>query len=116
MKRRYRLRKNADIQRVRQRGRSTTNRLLVLVVLPNKLNQSRFGFAVSKRIGKAVQRSKLKRQMREATRLRQKQIQAGWDILFIARAPIAEASYQQIETAIEALLEKAALLKPSELV
>jgi ribonuclease P protein component len=106
MKRRYRLRKNADFRRVRREGQSVSNRLLVLIVAPNKLNHSRFGFAVSKRIGKAVKRNKIKRQMREAARLCREQVQAGWDILFIARVSISEASYQEIEQSAHNLLHK----------
>ncbi|MEM7034389.1 MAG: ribonuclease P protein component [Chloroflexota bacterium] len=106
MKRRYRLRKNADFQQVRRRGQSKSNRIIVLIALPNNLNHSRFGFAVNKRVGKAVKRNKIKRQMREAARLRIAQIQAGWDFVFIARGPIVEASYQQIDEAIKSLLKK----------
>lgn len=84
---------------------------MVLLALPNQLGYSRFGFAVSKRIGKAVRRSKIKRQMREATRLRREQIQAGWDLLFIARAPIEGATYQEIAQSICGLLRKLTLLK-----
>ncbi|RME45181.1 MAG: ribonuclease P protein component [Caldilineae bacterium] len=106
MKRPYRLRKNADFQRVRRLGEAQSNRMLVLIALPNHLPRSRFGFAVSKRIGKAVRRNKIKRQIREAARLCQKDIQAGWDLLFIARAPIKEATYRQIEQAVHDLLRK----------
>ena len=106
MKRRYRLRKNADFQRVRRLGQSHANRFMVLIALPNKLGHSRFGFSVSKRIGKAVKRNKVKRQMREATRLRMAQIQEGWDLLFIARVPIERAAYKDIERSIEGLLSK----------
>jgi len=113
MKRRYRLRKNSDFQRVRRLGQSTSNRLLVLIVLPNKLDHSRFGFAVSKRIGKAVKRNKIKRQMREATRLRREQIQTGWDLVFIARVPIISATYQEIDQAIKSLLKQSDLLERS---
>jgi ribonuclease P protein component len=84
---------------------------MVLIALPNQLDYSRFGFAVSKRIGKAVRRSKIKRQIREAARLRRGQIQAGWDLLFIARAPIEGATYQDIAQSVCNLLKKLKLLK-----
>lgn len=109
MKRLYRLRKNADIQRIRRVGQSKVNRRLVLIILPNHLKWSRFGFAVSKRIGNAVKRNKIRRQLREAARLRQKHIPPGWDILFIARSPIARANYQQIEAAMDDLLRRVKL-------
>jgi len=111
MKRQYRLRKNADFQRIRRFGESKSNRLMVLVVLPNRLEHNRFGFSVSKRIGKAVRRNKIKRQMREAIRLRQEQIQPGRDMLFIARAPIQKASYQEIARSAYSLVEQFGLFK-----
>ncbi len=78
--------------------------------LPNRLNHSRFGFSVSKRIGKAVQRNKIKRQMREIVRLRRADIQSGWDLLFVARVPIAQCRYQVIDQAIGDLLRAQNLL------
>ncbi len=113
MKRRYRLRKNSDFQRVRRWGQSKSNRLMVLIVLPNKLGYSRFGFAVSRRIGKAVKRNKIKRQMREVARLCKEQIQDGWDLVFIARVPICGVTYQEIDRSIYSLLEKLGLLEIS---
>ncbi|MFQ5576431.1 MAG: ribonuclease P protein component [Anaerolineae bacterium] len=111
MKRQYRLRKNADFQQVRRMGQSKSTRLMVLVALPNHLSHSRFGFAVSKRIGNAVRRNKVKRQMREAARLFFEQFQPGWDLLFIARAPIRRASYADIEQSVRHLAQMLNLVK-----
>ena len=83
---------------------------MVLVVRRNNLDHSRFGFAVSKRIGKSVKRNKIKRQMREAARLRQEQILSGWDFVFIARNPITQASYQDIDLAQQQLLQRLNLM------
>jgi len=111
MKRRYRLRKNADFQRVRRQGQSSANRLIVLIILPNNLDHSRFGFAVSKRIGNAVKRNKVKRQMRESARLCQAEIQPGWDLLFIARVAIQNTTYNEIDQAVKQLLQNMKLMK-----
>jgi ribonuclease P protein component len=109
MERRYRLRLNADFQRVRQKGKSWANRLVVLCALPNDLEHSRFGFAVSKRIGKAVVRNRVRRRMREAVRLRRPSIADGWDMIFIARSAVADATHAEISRGIEDLLRLANL-------
>ena len=109
MERKYRLRLNADFQRVRREGKVWTNDWMVLCALPNNLELSRFGFAVSKRIGKAVVRNRVRRRMREAVRLRRASIAAGWDLVFIARSAIAQATYAQITRAVENLVRRAKL-------
>jgi len=111
MERKYRLRLNADFQRVRQKGRSWANRLVVLCALPNELEHSRFGFAASKRIGKAVVRNRVRRRMREAVRLRFGAIEEGWDMVFIARSAIADSNYAELSGAVENLLTKANLYR-----
>jgi ribonuclease P protein component len=112
MERKYRLRLSADFQRVRKKGRSWANHLMVLSALPNDLEYSRFGFAASKRIGKAVVRNRVRRRMREAVRLRRASVLEGWDVVFIARSPIVNTTYAQISRAIGDLLARAQLLKP----
>ena len=107
MERKYRLRLNADFQRVRQKGNPWSNHLMVLCALPNDLEHSRFGFAASKRIGKAVVRNRVRRRMREAVRLRRDLIAEGWDMVFIARSAIQYATYDEITRAVQDLIERA---------
>jgi ribonuclease P protein component len=107
----YRLRKSADFDRVRDAGRSWATSLLVLCVSHNDLPYSRFGFAASKRVGAAVVRNRAKRLMREVVRLRQADILPGVDMVWIARRPIAQAVYVQVEQAMFQLLKQASALK-----
>jgi ribonuclease P protein component len=111
MHKKHRLRANADFTRVRREGRTSVHPLLVLSVLPNGLEQSRFGFAVSRQIGKAVQRNRVRRRMRESIRMKIKknQVAAGWDVVLIARTPIRDASFQEVDEAIGLLLRRAGL-------
>lgn len=109
MKRQYRLRRNSDFQRVRRLGKFHASPLMVLAFLRNELDHSRFGFVVSKRLGQAVQRNKIKRRMREATRLRLEKIKPGFDVVLIARQPMNQANYADIEQSLEHLLAKAGL-------
>ncbi|MFQ5611276.1 MAG: ribonuclease P protein component [Anaerolineae bacterium] len=113
MERRYRLRRNADFQRVRREGKAWSHRLIVLVSLPNHLANNRYGFVVSKRLGKAVRRNLIKRRMREVVRLHQEEISQGWDLVFIARQPTSISSFREIEQAIENLLRRSGLLEVS---
>jgi len=111
MERKYRLRLNADFKRVRRKGKSWANHLMVLCALPNDLEHSRFGFAASKRIGKAVVRNRVRRRLREALRLRRAFIVDGWDVVFIARSGIGRASYAEMAQGVENLLRRAELYK-----
>jgi ribonuclease P protein component len=82
---------------------------MVLAFLRNELDYNRFGFVVSKRLGKAVQRNRLKRRMREAARVRMNQIKPGYDLVVIARTRINQTSYQEISDSLDALLRTAKL-------
>lgn len=109
MKREQRLRRNSDFQRVRRLGQSRTSPMAVLVFMPNDLKDSRVGFVVSKRLGRAVKRNRIKRQMREAVRRRGAGIKPGFDLVFIARQPIKEAFYPDISETMANLLKSAGL-------
>lgn len=111
MKRQYRLRRNSDFQRVRRLGKFHASPLMVLAFVRNELDHSRFGFVVSKRLGKAVKRNKIKRRLREATRLRLSQLKTGFDVVVIARQPLGRACYSDIEHSLEQLFRKADLLQ-----
>ncbi|HBY98185.1 MAG TPA: ribonuclease P protein component [Chloroflexi bacterium] len=113
MERRFRLRTNADFQRVRREGQSWSNRWLVLVRAPNQGPVSRFGFAIGKRVGGAVVRNRLKRQLREAIRLylRQEHVAPGFDVIIIARQPAMGAPFATLVAALNELLSRAGLIQ-----
>jgi ribonuclease P protein component len=77
--------------------------------MPNGLSLSRYGFSVTKKVGKAVQRNRFKRLLREIMRLQS--LRSGWDIVFIARSVAVNTDYQQLERAVTKLLARAQLLE-----
>jgi len=76
--------------------------------LPNGLASSRCGFSISRRVGKAVIRNRVKRLLREI--LRVTPLKPGWDIIFIAR-PAANTGYANLGKSVTGLLFKAGLVK-----
>jgi len=93
---------------VYRQGNSWASDLLVMKALPNGLTLSRYGISVSRRVGKAVERNRVKRWLREI--LRAAPLKAGWDIIFIARQSVAEADYADLKSVVERLLSRADLL------
>lgn len=110
MERKYRLRDSEDFDRVHKEGKTYRHPLAILAVLPNKMQYSRCGFSVSKKVGKATARNRAKRLLREAVRPRQGFILPGRDLVFIARAPLPKATFSEVESAVEKLLSQSRLL------
>jgi ribonuclease P protein component len=108
-----RLRARADFERVRRDGHSWRHGLLVLAARRNESSVTRVGVAAGKRVGSAVARNRAKRLMREAMRTFSPRVAPGWDLLLIARAPIAQVKTQDVAAALESLLRQAALVPGS---
>lgn len=111
---RHRLRHSADVQRVRRQGRSWRHSLVVFLLMPNDRPVSRFAFIASRRIGNAVARNRVKRLMREAVRVNLAHVLPGWDGVFIARSPLAQADFADVEVAVRQLLRRAGVWLESE--
>ncbi len=97
---------------VYSKGSSWASSLAVVKALPNGLPLSRYGLSVSKRVGKAVTRNRVKRLLREILRIMP--LKSGWDIIFIARPAVATADYASLKRAVEGLLSRARLLEIDE--
>jgi ribonuclease P protein component len=94
---------------VYRQGKVWVTSLLVIKAMPNGLNLSRYGFSVTKKVGKAVQRNQVKRLLREIMRLQS--LKPGWDIVIIARPAVVNTDYHQLEQEVSRLLARAKLLE-----
>jgi len=94
MHRRNRLTRSQDFDAVYRRGRSVSTRFLVLYWFPREdtSDDPRLGLAVPKRVGSAVARNRVKRQLRELWRSRLESIPAGNDYVLVVREGFVEAA------------------------
>ncbi len=96
-----RLRLNREFQRVYTGGRYFAHPLLVLYVLPRAGQPSRLGFSVGKKVGNAVIRNRVRRQLREIARLQVNLPAEGVDMVILGRPKAAEADYHQLQAAFQ---------------
>jgi len=92
VKRANRLSRSRDFDAVYRQGRSVSSRFLVLYWFPHEDPAApRFGFSVPKAAGGAVERNRIKRQLREVWQERLNRVPAGNDYVLIVRAGLPEA-------------------------
>ena len=108
----FRLRRSFEFARVRSHGCSSSTRLLVVAILPNNLERNRFGFVVGKRVGKAVARNRVRRQLREAIKTLEPWLRKGYDVVIVARGPIAspEVTFKELLETIRSSSGRVGLL------
>uniref|UniRef100_A0A832I830 Ribonuclease P protein component n=1 Tax=Pseudothermotoga hypogea TaxID=57487 RepID=A0A832I830_9THEM len=108
--RQERLRLKRDFDRVFREGVSLQNELFTVVYAKNGLDFNRIAIVVRKKLGKAHDRNKIKRWVRESYRTMKLEIAKGYDIVVIPRKTLSEIldtiDYWTIRDGLEALLKR----------
>ena len=106
----YKLKSSKSFEYTHKHGKSFANNNLVLIVAPTKFNL-KVGFSVSKKLGKAVVRNKVKRRLREGFRQLIPCLNQHFNYMFIAKQTAAECDYHQLLSSMKHLLLKMNLVE-----
>ncbi len=98
----------ADFSRVYAARCSTADDVLVVYVRPNDLKHARLGISVAKRVGRAVERTYVRRRVREAFRRNKATLTRGFDIVCVARTN-AKSPKSDVAASLVELVGKAVI-------
>ena len=96
LSREERLRYRRDFERAYRVGKRVRLPYLTVVLAPNELGLRRLGLSVSRKVGKAVKRNRIKRVLREIFRRHKELFPKGHDVIFIPKAAILRCSQDEI--------------------
>jgi len=110
----YTIKKDSEFKRVYNQGKYVSDNLFVVCALGNGLAKNRVGIVVSKKVGNAVKRNRIKRWVKEslyalpALKLDEGQ---GVDVIFIARAPAGQlfgkGAFNEVEKTVHKMYIRA---------
>ena len=110
MKHTVSLKLNHVFQRLYRKGKSAVSPNLALYVRKNGREESRLGFTVSTKVGKAVVRNRTRRRLREVYRTNEDKLLPGYDVVVVARVRAAHTRYAVLEKEFLRLAGKVGLL------
>jgi ribonuclease P protein component len=103
----FRLRRRAEIKEVQELGQKYVSRSLIMMVSPSQLGYRRLGITVSKKVGNAVVRARVKRLFREIFRRRRVLLPPSCDVVIIARASASKKGYCELLDEFESAAQQA---------
>ena len=97
------LKKSKEFSKIYKSGKSVADKYLVLYYRRNNLGYSRIGYSISKKVGNAVVRNRIKRLLKESYRLNFDDFKDGYDFIFIARVRAKDITFKEVEKSMKKL-------------
>jgi len=107
--RQFRIRNGKEYNNIYRNGRKFGGRYLIVYILPAASKNSRFGIVASGKVGNAVKRNRIKRQIREIIRQNKDRLEGQFSVIIIARYKIFGTSYKDLEKDFLHIVKKAGL-------
>jgi ribonuclease P protein component len=101
------LRRPSDFRRVYERRRSGSDAWLIVYACENGLPHLRLGLSVSRKVGRATHRNRLRRLYREAFRLTRHEMPVGLDLVLIPRTA-DEPPLEELKRSLPRLVKQVA--------
>ena len=105
------IKQNYEFRRLYSKGKSCANAYLVVYCQKNREGRSRLGVTVSKKLGHAVVRNRVRRRIREIYRLNREKMLPGWDIIVVGRGRSVKGPYEKMNEAYLDCLGRLSLLR-----
>ena len=105
------LKKNSDFRRLYTKGKSAVTPCLVLYCRKGRGEGIRTGYTVSAKLGHAVVRNRIRRQLREIVRLNTPALRPGHELVLVARGRAVGADYHRLERDFLTACKKLGLLR-----
>lgn len=99
-----RLRRSIDFQRTQRTGRRIRRAHVLVIAAPCPEGKSRYGLTVSRKVGNAVTRNRVKRRLREVLRHARGSVEGAWDVVVIAHPEAATAPLEVLRQEVASAL------------
>lgn len=100
------VKKQTEIELVKEKGRMYQSALFGMLVLKNEVEGNKFGFVISKKISKrAVDRNKIRRLMTESIRLNLEKIKNNVWVVFLAKRKILGLKQDGVRDEVEKMFQ-----------
>jgi len=99
------LKKPSEFSKVYKRGKSYADKNIVIYYMPTQLGMTRVGFSISKKVGNAVVRNRVRRFIKESLRVNFKNI-GSCDLVFVARVRSSQVDYHEITRSLKYIFKK----------
>ena len=100
----FRLRKSAEFSKIYEKGVKRVSRSFVVFLLPNALDHCRFGLTTPRKLGKAHDRNRVRRKVREVLRQARAEFPTGFDVVVNPKRSVLDRKFDELQSELKALL------------